>query len=323
MASLPGGSDGDDASSTSPISLVPTFAAFQEALACRAGFDGESQLAKWLMYDQAIHDRVEEMRQDPNLPTPVGQLVHHLALDVIESHLGEHWLMEHVGEAAGRGGYLVPPAPGLQRVLTLHRIHEFARRLYEFQSYAWFDDALARLRTRDLSGASFELDVIWLFTMAASPVDVRVEVGRKGEDYDLVAVIKGEPVPVEVKTKEDDTPFTAGTVAQTIKAAAGQLPKGRQGIIFIRLPFGWVGPRLEAEYNDALADRVRQTSRVGAIMTVIDKPTLSADGRSGSVTRVFSPFAAPECPPDTWDFLLFMKDTYEAGLHGMAPGAPF
>ena len=300
---------------------LPTFSAFRNgpvgtALATEP-FD-----AQWAVYDAAMHERVDKMRSDPDLPVSAGQLMHYLALDVIESHLGSVWLDSHVGREAA-DNYLVPPSAGVQRLLVLNRIHALGRRLYEFQSYDWFGDALIRLRTRDLSGASFELDTIWLLMMAVSPVHVRVETGRKGEDYDLVAFIEGERVPVEMKTKEDETPFSPATVTNTVRKAAKQFPKGSQGVLFMRLPFAWVGPRLEEEYNEALSEGVRNTSRVGAVMSVIDKPHLGANGRTGQVTRHLIPFAAPDCHEATWQFLLNMRSFNEAGLHGMAPGAPF
>lgn len=88
------------------------------------------------------------------------------------------------------------------------------------------------LRTRDLNGASFELDVLWLL-MAASPrVTVRRRQGMKGQDVDLSAAVMGMPpqgVPVEVKAKADTTPYTDAGVARTAKKAAEQLPKGEKG----------------------------------------------------------------------------------------------
>src|SRR6202022_1598430 len=57
--------------------------------------------------------------------------------------------------------YLHFDGPPDIRLLSAHRVHELARRLYQLQSFPWFDRVVANIRTRDLSGAGFELDVLY------------------------------------------------------------------------------------------------------------------------------------------------------------------
>jgi hypothetical protein len=134
--------------------------------------------------------------------------------------------------------------------------------------------------------------------------------------------MKGEYVPVEAKAKGDRTPWSKGTVVNTVKAAARQLPKGRTGLLLIRVPSAWIGPRLEAEYSEALAEGVRQTSRVGAIISVLDKVHLLA-GNSANVARHFDYFASHNCPDHIWDFCMRFRQYWDAGLTQMAPAPPF
>src|SRR3954464_441640 len=85
--------------------------------------------AQWAVYDAAMHERVDNIRSDPDQPLSAGQLMHYLALDVIESHLGSDWVDAHAGGEAA-DDFLVPPRAGVQRLLVLNRIHELGRRLY-------------------------------------------------------------------------------------------------------------------------------------------------------------------------------------------------
>jgi len=284
---------------------------------------------QWARYDQWVWERVEAARTDLATEGLEGGLAEALAEQVIESHLGRDWYDRHITGAASSeltkayllAGYDAP----IVRVLAAHRTHELGRRLYEMQSFDWFEDLVADLRTRNLTGASFELDVLWLLLAASPRVVVRRRQGRKGEDFDLTAVVMGMPaegVPVEVKAKADTTQYTDAGAARTAKKAAQQLPRGKKGLLFVRVPTGWVSPRLEESYADALAEGTRQTSRIGAVVSIIDKPHLTA-GRRGRVTRHLHLFAHPDCPRPLFDFVRALKDFHEQGLTGMAPTAPF
>lgn len=129
--------------------------------------------------------------------------------------------------------------------------------------------------------------------MAASPrVVVRRRQGRKGEDFDLTAVVMGMPaegVPVEVKAKADTTAYTDTAAARTVKKAAAQLPRGKKGLLFVRVPTGWVSPRLEEAYVDALAEDTRQTSRLGAVVRAAPRPRRWHPLLGGAVPALAAP----------------------------------
>ncbi|MET7951986.1 hypothetical protein [Micromonospora sp. NPDC005324] len=197
-----------------------------------------------------------------------------------------------------------------------------ARRLHQLQSFPWFDSVLNGVRTRELSGAAFELDMLWTLQIASPYVQTEIEVGIKGRDYDANALMDDKVVPVEAKAKDDRTPWSPKTVINTVKGAAKQLPKGDTGLLFFRVPFLWVGPHLEEIYTDVLGKATRQTSRIGAIVTVIDKPHLK-DERFASVSRHFHLFATEECPDHIFSFCMRLKQFHEAEWTHMAPEAPF
>lgn len=125
---------------------------------------------------------------------------------------------------------------------------------------------------------------------------------------------------MEVKAKSDSTPWTQNTVRNTVRAAATQLPKGHVGVLFIRIPYGWVGHQLEEEFSFALAEGTRQTTRIGAVVAVIDKPSLS---EGDPVDRFLTYFREPECPDYIWEFCMRLRVYWDGWMTGMAPNSPF
>jgi hypothetical protein len=248
-----------------------------------------------------------------------------LAESVISDHLGTEWVQQNIVDVKKSElskKYLNIGDHQLLKILSNHRVQDLARRLYQLQSFSWFDSVLDGVRTRELSGAAFELDVLWMLQIASRYVATSPESGQKGKDYDAFALMGKQLVPVEAKAKDDRTPWSAATVIQTIKGAAKQLPKGDVGLLFFRVPTAWVGPHLEATYADTLAEGTRQTSRIGAIVSVIDKPHMTGD-TTGTVSRHLHYFATPECPDHIWAFCMRLRQLWDAGMTQMAPEPPF
>lgn len=295
--------------------LIPTFERF---VADAGGSDDLA--AQWARYDQAVWLKIREMEQDPALAGRLGLVRDVLAEDVISSHLGPEWLGQDV--AASCLGNTDVNVVAL--LLARHRKYELARRLYEFQSFDWFPHFVRHLSTNDLLGATFEADVLQALMYAPGEVARTVEIGRKGEDFDVsVTLPTGVQVPVEVKAKRDDTAFTGKTVINTVKGAARQLPKGTTGWLFLRIPFSWLGRALEDTLAECLGEGLRQTSRVGAVFVAVDKLSLSGDHRSGGVRRHWYLHLTDSGEDILGERALLLHRLLEAGLDNLAPRAPF
>lgn len=311
------------------MGFLPTFAEFVETcgLPDAPDLDEDTRITiAWLHYDQAIHDRIEAIKADPTFPDSYSELLAVLSEEIIANHLGDEWFAAHIEGRATSGQareYLRAVGPAYRRLLSTHRIHELARRLYQLQSFEWFDHVLRGLGTRDLSGVGFELDVLWLLHVVLASITPRAEIGRRGEDYDIVVRVGGMTIPIEVKAKADDTEFNAATVLHTVRRAVRQLPKEQKGIVFLRIPSAWIGRRLEEEYNAWLGEATRQTSRVGAVVTAIDKPHLNAAGTQGHVVRHYTFFRHATCPDELWDYCMWLKQCLELDLIQLAPSSPF
>lgn len=308
------------------MSILPTFARWLGEFGLPDAPKDQQVTIAWLQYHQTIAASVDEMKADPISGANLRGLLDALSEDIIDSHLGSGWFKTHVDGSASSNqthDYLRFDGPPAVRLLAAHRVHEVARRLYQLQSYPWFDEILRRVQKQGLSGAGFELDIVFLLHNLLASVTPRKEVGIKGEDYDILLQVGGLEVPVEAKTKDDGTAYTNATVIDTVKQAARQLPKGSNGVVFLRIPSGWVGPSLAETYPDALAEATRQTTRIGAVITVIDKRHLNEDKTTGNVTRHYDYFKHEKCPGQLWDACLLLKAALEQGFSIFSPPPPF
>lgn len=279
----------------------------------------------WQAHDQLVWERVRDLQGNLEPQISTGALNQVLAEEVIADHLGAKWVEQNVvrSETSKQTRtYLGRDDHQLLRALSMHRVQELARRLYQLQSFPWFDSVLDGVRTRTLSGAAFELDVLWVVQIASPHVEARKESSQKGKDYDAHVLMNRHIVPVEIKAKDDVTAWSAKTVIGTIKGAAAQLPKDDIGLLFLRVPTAWVGPALERDFADALGEGLRQTSRIGAVISAIDKPHLITE-KAAQVSRHFHYFATPECPEHIWTFCMHLKQLWDSGLTQMAPDPPF
>jgi hypothetical protein len=93
--------------------------------------------------------------------------------------------------------------------------------------------------------------------------------------------------------------------------------------VFVRVPLAWSGAELEARYADALAEATRQTSRVGAVITAIDKVHLNDVATAGHVTTQFHFFKHNECPSELWRVCMHLKEFLDQDLTFLAPSPPF
>jgi hypothetical protein len=301
------------------MSIIPTFLAYRTSVGLLPDADPTEVDVAWLRYHQLCDTLVGDvLHAIPDVPA--GNVLQEIAISVIDDHLGADWYSSRIEKG---DDYLAPGNDPVSRLQAMWRARELARRLYQLQSFDWFENCTAKVRTGDVSSFCFELDVAYHLMTTSPAVAATLEVGVKGADFDLSAVIGSTRVPIEVKTKSERTPLTEKTVTSTVRAAAKQLPKGEQGILFIRVPFAWIGGALEDFYADALSEGTRQTRRIGAVVTAIDKPHLNPDKKNGEVTRVFDYFREPDCNSEIWDFVLLFKAFRDAELPYMAPPVPF
>ncbi|MFS0699580.1 hypothetical protein AB6N24_06355 [Cellulomonas sp. 179-A 4D5 NHS] len=275
--------------------------------------------ALWLLYHEHVRSIIDPMWDDPNCPCSPGRLVVAIPHAVIRDHLGVTWFERNIAStlAAGRGDHL------LTRLMYHHRASTLARSLYELQSYDWFDGLLKKLRKDSFSGVAFEMEVLSLLQQIPAASAPQVETNAKGKDFDVLVNYKGHSVPIEAKAKADNTHWNPRTVIDTLKKASKQLPPGEAGVVFLRIPPTWVGPRLEAEYTDALHEGTRQSRRIEVVFSVIDKPHLTSES-TGNVSTRYHLFRRSAPVSDTpWEMCLLLEELLGFEEFRLGPRAPF
>ncbi|WP_234391485.1 hypothetical protein [Nocardia suismassiliense] len=316
--------------------MIPTFKSFVEGLSGERADQPRQVL--WYDYQLLIEHRVGEIHGDlqdelPELPPErIKRLANKAVADsIMRAHFGDVWF-ERMYEATNlhrhAQGFFYPEGQNeYLDELTNYRKQELARRVHQLQFADWFGLVHDAVKKDYLSGVAFELDVALYLMNYPLNVERRDASLAAGRDFDLSFWITVPPKAVEVKTKEDSTPFNARTVSKTVKTASGQIPEGQSGFLFLRLPPPWVGPGLEDAYHEYLADALTSTDptstryRISAVFSAVDK----IYGRPGNiaVSRVWDLFIADHCLPEDWTLALRLKQLYDANLTYMAPSTPF
>ncbi|TSD47965.1 hypothetical protein FFI94_018795 [Rhodococcus sp. KBS0724] len=315
--------------------LIPTYADFVAKLPAAQQLEPfEACLARYTNHvDSEVYALAEVCkRQYPDRTSAEirSMVADILTATIVSSHLGQHWYEQNftMGKVNDQTrGYLYPTheLPNVDQYLrtyTSHRKHELARRLHQLQTFDWFPSTIEHVRTTQLSGAAFELDVATYLMALPLRVDRVSETGIKGEDFDLLFWVRETPIAIEAKTKEDNTEFSEQTIKQTIKRAGSQLPKGQTGFVFMRIPMPWVGPLLEEHYNEYLHSATRSSTRISVVFTAIDKLGRNADGTT-SITRFWDYFKTENCPEQDWKIAMNFRSLHDGEFLEMAPRLPF
>jgi len=100
------------------------------------------------------------------------------------------------------------------------------------------------------------------------------EIGARASD--------GTLIPIEVKSKREETVCTAKTVGASLKDAKGQLPEESEyGVIALRVPAYWMFAMNQPLILAGVAHCLRTTSRVGAVVIVWEEHDINQFGGLG------------------------------------------
>ncbi|MBT2533948.1 hypothetical protein J7E83_17815 [Arthrobacter sp. ISL-48] len=305
------------------MSLLPTYENFVSEYAAAKPTTQIPPEAAWAMYEGEILRITREMQADGTVSRAALREV--LAHESVRTHMGQDWYeanIRSIGPASR--GYLYPDTEGTAaRLISRHRVQQLGMRLHQLQAHPWFDRFLSHMSTSQLSGSAFEADILTALMAMPGQVVRTEEAGKRGQDFDISVNMGTRRIPVEVKTKDDDTPFSERTVVKTVKKASSQLPVGEQAVLFLRIPAAWIGPGLDEPYTDALFDATRQSSKIAAVITVVDKTHIHEGTSRGRVHRHYQPFKSPNGAEDLWKFALTLTQFLELDLTLLAPRLPF
>lgn len=331
----PGGSPRLDVEELESFNAIPLFRDWVEGADIDTMPEQHEVNLLWQMYDEKVFQHIRKLFADPIVAEVYSNnaMRHTLAKGFIDALLGAGWTSDQIdreGKPATQkrsSAYLHPQARSDEmRGLKLHRINELARRLYQLQSFRWFDAMVKKFANDTLSGAAFEADVALALMVLPFEVTHRTEVGLKREDYDISYSLGGADVAVEVKTKDDATIYSKRTLEKTLSDASSQLPLDRPGVVFLRVPFSWASDMdIAGEYDRVVAHRMANSKTVSAVITAVDSIEVSRSGatRQALVTRIYRLAVDSNCPPKVAGGARLLADLLNNGLTQLAPREPF
>ncbi|MFD0449412.1 MULTISPECIES: hypothetical protein [Streptomyces violaceusniger group] len=295
---------------------IPTFAAWMEMNRAQ---DFPNEATAWAVYNDRVYRGMEALLAHPEVAAnrQEAAVAEIAATAFLESVFGAAWVKERFPLADHREEL----GPWVQQAWQRQ---ELARRVFEFQSEPWFADFVSYTETNDVASAIFEADVLQTLMRMPAGIARVTESGVKGQDFDiLLNLAHVGDVPVEVKYKQDDTPFSEATVRNTVKSAVKQLPRGQAGWLFIHVPTAWIRPGRGDEYDEALYKALRQTSRIGVVFTAVDKPFHDEEAGKIRHRRFWDLYKDDGASQELWEAALLLRNLLERGWDFFAPRAPF
>ena len=153
------------------------------------------------------------------------------------------------------------------------RARSLATILYNFQTVPGIKHRIATLAQDDLESILGEMECARLICHPNNALRFIIppeDSPTKGECYDAEFTTNaGRVVSCEFKAKSKETDMTAKSVWNTCNSARQQLPKGKPGIIFLRLPEQWTSQtRFKDIIQPGLEKAVRQSDRIVAVVIV-------------------------------------------------------
>ncbi len=242
-----------------------------------------------------------------------------LALEVAGHILGAAWVRQHVlHESGSKGAYLpslTAPYDVEQAWRLQHQLTELAHLLYEAQTLPGFREAVQELRTRSMRGVVVELRTAVMLRMAGHEPRLVQRTGRKGADYDIAVPFGEVQVAVEVKSKEEDTPYDEGTVRATLRDARQQLPQEGPGVVVLAVPRNWTaGDAVQAEVVETVLGSLRNSRRINAVVLLWEAVAQSTTGQ-----RAYANAYLPVWNPQPRASVAGLDSL----IREIAPGAPY
>jgi hypothetical protein len=213
--------------------------------------------------------------------------------------LGPDWAQKHIGRSAKACDYFKAKKDDQQELLRyMSRATEFGELIYNLYDIEGFDERINTIRANDTSGVESGIaELIAGKFFKLTGVDFRyvvtkVEPGQntpKNPDIDYVAG-DNRPESCEVKCNLESTDLNDRSIINILKSAKSQLPKGKAGIILLRVPENWLadmaaGTAVIGQAIEAFIAR-EKTTRVSSVYVFVSETRFLPNDHMANVFRV-------------------------------------
>jgi hypothetical protein len=167
------------------------------------------------------------------------------------------------------------------------RVVHLAELLFNLRLVPGFSQKLVALQTAELESLYSELEAAGLLIRSGIDFYFVVPTGELGEDYDVEIISSTTThIPVELKTKVEDTKLSKNTLLSSLGSARKQMPSDRQGIVFVKIPEDWIRDQGIANIvKNALDEFFRNTSRVIAVVFRWEEWYSNEEGQRMRITK--------------------------------------
>ncbi|MBY0561561.1 hypothetical protein [Hyphomicrobium sp.] len=147
------------------------------------------------------------------------------------------------------------------------RVIQLAEMIMNLQDVPGLEKSVEMIRDGDIESGFAEIEVGRLLHVNDCDFRFVVPRGTKGDDYDLEIMFQESTVCGETKCKIESSQMSEKGLMNALRAARGQLPADKPGIIFAAIPQTWNEPVAElGPFLKTVAEKFLQgTQRVVAI----------------------------------------------------------
>jgi hypothetical protein len=203
-------------------------------------------------------------KQHPN----IHNRLYALSLDTIASFIGPEWVRDNLLGKSRAENYLRAQSElPLDQLKHLDRTIALAEMFFNLQGIPGFDGRVELLKTSCVETAVGELEGARLIATTGLPFEFLLPTGVLGNDFDARVKLPIGEINCEMKCKLETTELSHGSILSTLNKARKQLPVKEPGIIFVKMPEGWVRTQaIERVAGQALGEFFRNTNRVGGLV---------------------------------------------------------
>jgi hypothetical protein len=209
----------------------------------------------------------QEVRADPNRQTFT------LAVTVVRHFFGQQWCEDNIIQDAAHSrpaGFLrLDFTPGFEGERKTSRILDFAEMLFNLQHFAGFDDRVNQMFGKQVESTFAEFDFARFLYLHDIAFKFVTPTSVKGKDYDFgIEYADGREACADAKCRLEGTEVRADTIKNSLnKARTNNLPRGKPGIIFVKVPQTWLEQGDVRKGVDAVVDGfLRQTERIVSVV---------------------------------------------------------
>lgn len=192
-----------------------------------------------------------------------------LGAEVLINIVGMTWVQNNVFGVAPIDTFLKANSNVTEdRFKHSDRVVSLAEMLFHFQDIDGIEKRIADIESSSVEDTVGELEGAKFLFRSRVPFRFVVPSGQRGNDFDVqVFGPSGEDINCEMKTKPAETVLSAATVWNTLNNNRNQLPKGRPGVMFMKIPETWIyQPEVSEIMESTLTRFFRGTDRVAAVV---------------------------------------------------------